>query len=241
MTKFDNALALIAHAEGELKLIEEGYRASLNEKTVKAAMLISIKNLMENLRSALDYSAHAIFEKYGSSTKSNPKIYFPYATASQTLADFQREKRIESCIPGISAHPKVISEIESFQHCSDKTYSWLPKFMALNNENKHQNLTPQTRKETKQLKIESRGAGISLGHGASISIGKGASITIGGMKIGGGQVIDVNNPPVTSGEGKVEVITWVSFNFTDNGEPVLPLLKESVEGTKRIVQRLTLL
>ncbi len=33
-------------------------------------LLIEIKNFMENLRSALDYSAHGLFDKYGDKKKS---------------------------------------------------------------------------------------------------------------------------------------------------------------------------
>lgn len=239
MSGFDNAKALVVHSEGEYKNIEEGYKSSLGERAVKAAMLISIKNFMENLRSALDYSACAIFEKYGNSKKSDPKIYFPYALETQSLADFRASGKIESCIPGVSAHSKVVSALESFQHFSASEFKWVPKFMALNNENKHQNLTPQTRAESKQMNLKSGGAVMSLGGGATISIGKGASISFGGMKIEGGQTFDVNNPPKVSGDGKVEVVTWVSFHFSDNKEPVLPLLKSALMGTTKIVETLS--
>ena len=37
------------------------------------------------------------------------------------------------------------------------------------NENKHENLTPQTRSEMRELRIESGGAGLSLGHRAALS------------------------------------------------------------------------
>ena len=70
--------------------------------------------------------------------------------------------------------PEIAVKIESYQHFSNDENSWLPKFMELNNENKHQRLTPQTRKEVKQLNIKSGGGGasISLGGGASISLGR---------------------------------------------------------------------
>jgi hypothetical protein len=64
----------------------------------------------------------------------------------------------------------------------------------LNNENKHQQLTPQMRKETKQLNFTSGDAGFSLGEGASIQLGQGAFIQIGNTIIPGGQTIDTNNP-----------------------------------------------
>jgi len=240
MGLFEDAKSLVEHAEKELPTIEAEYKASLAEKTVRANLLIEIKNLMENLRSALDFSAHGIFDKYGSSKKGKPSIYFPYAHPSQTLSDFQKQKRIDACIPGLSAsRPDIVKLIEDYQHFADPSNEWLPVFMALNNENKHQQLTPQTRTERKELKISSGGSTISIGEGASISMGPGASMSIGNMNIIGGQKIDVNNPPVTRGPGKTEIITWVSFHFTSNNRPVMPFLKQTVEGVKKIVDELS--
>lgn len=239
MSRFDDAKALIAHAEKELKNIEEGYSKSLSEKTLKEALLISIKNFMENLRSALDYSAHALFDKFSSTSSAKRKIYFPYALETQSLEDFKKAQLNESKFPGINAHPHVVAELVAVQHFSNAQYSWIPKFMELCNENKHQQLTPQERKEAKQLTISSGTASISLGEGASISLGGNASIQIGRMTIKGNQTIDANNPPQVTGNGSVNVTTWVSFAFSLNKEPVLPLLKSALRGTREIVERLS--
>jgi hypothetical protein len=39
---------------------------------------VQIKNLVENLRSALDLAGRGLFDRYGSSSKASPKIYFPW-------------------------------------------------------------------------------------------------------------------------------------------------------------------
>ena len=177
MSRFDDARSLVQHAQGKLPEIEAEYEASLAEKNVETGLLIDIKNFMENLRSALDFSAHGLFEAYGAPNRPNPNIYFPYALLSQNLSEFRQKNRIEICIPGISAsRPDVVSKLESYQYFASADNRWLPLFMELNNENKHQQLTPQEKKERKQLNITSGGAGISLGQGASISLGPGASI-----------------------------------------------------------------
>ena len=111
--------------------------------------------------------------------------------------------------------------------------------MELNNENKHQSLSPQTKDETKQLEISSNGASMILGNNASISVGKGASISFGGTIIPGNQTFSAENPPVTFGQGKKTVITWVSFLFTSNNELVIPLIEKSVIGVSKIVTELT--
>ena len=117
MSHFEDAIELVFHAERAIGQIQSEYSSSLNEKTIKKSLLIEIKNFMENLRSALDYAAHGLFDKYGTSSKSNPRIYFPYAKDDQSESDFLSSNRIESCIPGIStSRPDIVDIISSFQH-----------------------------------------------------------------------------------------------------------------------------
>lgn len=240
MGQFDDAKELVGHCKPTFNKIEQAYKESLHDREIKKTLLIEIKNFMENLRSALDFTAHGLFDKYGNSTPSKPRIYFPYAWASLDKVHFQSNNIIEKNLPGVTANrPDIATKIESYQHFENVANSWLPKFMELNNENKHQQLTPQIRKETKQLNISSGGASISLGQGASISLGHGASISFGGLVIPGGQSFDANNPAKIIGQGKQEVITWISFLFSTNNELVLPLLKQALDGTEKIVNELS--
>lgn len=242
MGHFDDARELIKYARDQLPEIQSAYDTSLSDQEIKPQLLIEIKNFMENLRSALDFTAHGLFDKYGSSTSKSPRIYFPYATLNQSETEFRRLSRIDTCIPGLSSsRPDIAEKIISFQHFSADQNKWLPIFMQLNNENKHQQLTPQTHKEAKELRMSSGGASISMGPGASISVGRGASIRIGGMTVPGGQAFNVDKPPVTFGPGKKEVITWVSFHFSTTDTPVLPLLNQALEGIDQIVSKLEMM
>lgn len=242
MGYFEDAKELVGHAAAEIVTIEGEYTRSLNEKEVKPRLLIEIKNLMENLRSALDFTAHGLFDKYGGTTKRNPRIYFPYAPVSQDLAGFREQKRIEACIPGLPAsRPDIAEHIEALQHFSEKENRWLPMFMDLNNENKHQQLTPQRRTERKERRLESGGASMSMGSGARISIGPGASMTIGGMKIPGGQEISADKPAFYTGQGTQTVTLWVSFVFTSNDQAVVPFLQKATTRTTSIVEELSVL
>ena len=127
MSAFDDANELIKHAEGDLRKIREAYDASLHAKEVSGALRVQIKNFVENLRSALDFSAHGLFDKYGSSPKANPKIYFPYATATQDRATFEKASRIEACIPGISAtRLDIVQSILEMQHFGSHGQRWWP-------------------------------------------------------------------------------------------------------------------
>lgn len=239
MSHFEDAHELVVYSRESLDRIEKVYNESLDQKTIKPSLLIEIKNLMENLRSALDYAARGLFDRYGNSTKKNPRIYFPYATDSQDLAAFRSSNRIEMSIPGLTVgSPSAAAKLLSFQHFSGPEWAWLPKFMRLNNDNKHQQLTPQTRTEYKERRLSSGGASISLGPGTSISMGPGTSIQIGDMFIPGGQDFGPGQPARAIG-GKQEVITWVSFQFSSNGEPVLGFLRQALEGVSRMVNELS--
>ncbi len=238
MAAFDDAEALVAHAESELPAIRKAYEESLHAKTISTKLLIEIKNVFENLRSALDFAAQGLYDRHCKHASTRPKIYFPYANASQSKQEFENNGRINACVPGLAAsRPDVVTALLDIQHFSPAGHGWLPKFMEMNNENKHQRLVPQERRETKEMRISNGGATISVGAGASISVGHGASISIGGATIHGGQTFDVNNPPRMQG-GKIEVITWVSFHFETTGEAVVPFLEAAVNGAKDIVGRL---
>lgn len=240
MGHFEGAKQLIEHSRKSLQNIEDAYKNSLQEKEIKPELLVEIKNFLENLRSALDFSAQGLFTKYGSSSKKNLKIYFPYAYLGQSLEDFHRDKRIDNCIPGLAANrPDIVATLESYQHFANKFNAWLPSFMDLNNENKHKRLTPQIPKDTKELRISSGEASISLRGDVQIFLGPRSLIQIGDMTVPGGQTFGTNIPPVTVGLGIKEVITWVSFYFESNDQPVLPFLKQALVGCERIINELS--
>jgi hypothetical protein len=230
MGHFTNAEQLLQHAKEQYTVINKHYQSSLLEKNINQGLLIEIKNFMENLRSALDYTIHGLFEKYGDKSY-NKKLYFPYAKIGNNEVDFK--KRVEKMFPDNS---KIIDVLTSHQVFVSSKNAWLPKFMDINNENKHQFLTPQIRKETRQINISSGKVSIGIGEGASIQMGANTMIQIGNAIIPGGQTIDVNNPAKIFGNDvKQEVIIWISFHFSTNNEPVLPLLEDSLKGISEIV------
>lgn len=109
--RFEDARSLVRHAENHLPAIRDAYESSLRDKTVSVTLLVEIKNLLENLRSALDFTACGLFDRYGSSKKAAPKVYFPYATATQDRVAFERSGRIDACIPGLRSRNKITSAI----------------------------------------------------------------------------------------------------------------------------------
>jgi hypothetical protein len=226
MRQFEDAIHLIDYGKVSIEKIEISYVESLNDKQIRPYLLIKIKNFMENLRSALDYTANGLYAKYGKEPRKRKEISFPYALQTVNAIDFRRKQLIKEKIPGLTGNrPDIAKKIESYQHFSNSDNVWLPKFMSLNNSNKHQELTPQTKFENRELITTlSNGSKIILGHGARL--------------IKGEVTYNVDNPMPF--EGAVhEVNVWSSFNFSSNNEPVLPLLKIALTGAEKIVLELS--
>jgi hypothetical protein len=136
MNYFQDAASLIEHSKTELNKIKKAYSDSLNEKIIKTNLLIDIKNFMENLRSALDFTAYGLWRKYGNTAIKKPKIYFPYAWTDLDLAEFRKKQIIEKKIPALTANrPDIVSKLEGYQYFNSPANSWLAIFMDLNNEN----------------------------------------------------------------------------------------------------------
>jgi len=57
MATFDDARVLTEHSEAALQRVRSEYQRSLHEHKVSPVLLVEIKNLKENLRSALDFTA----------------------------------------------------------------------------------------------------------------------------------------------------------------------------------------
>ena len=218
MSGFNDARHLLQHAKEHLGRIRQAYEEALYDKQIKPTLLVEIKNIMENLRSALDFCAQALYDKYGAQATRQPKVYFPCAFKGQSATDFR--KRVDGCIPGLSvSRPDIIAIIESFQAFSNPANDWLPLFKDLNNMNKHQSLTPQERQESNSLTIKGGTTSMTLSPGASITIDPRAFIVVGGnVVIPGGQSFSADRPPIATGKGNVTVTKCGLSHFTSPGQ-----------------------
>ncbi len=201
MTQFSNYSdinAVMHKAATLLTLIENEYQKCLYEQLIRDKLLVEIKDFLTNLRTALDYLAKKIIKKN-----------FPIRNSQSDFDNYMIQISVEC--------KAIFLKFQPF-----KGNDWIKNFNTLTNENKHVTLVPQKRIECKELKINSGGAGISLGQGASIHLGHGASITMGNMTIPGGQTISPTNPAFFIGNGTQIIVTWVSFNFDNKGISDLP-------------------
>jgi hypothetical protein len=93
--------------------------------------------VLDKLRSALDYCAHELYEQCNATPPYATKVYFPIAPRGSKKIDFRGI--VGKYIPGlIGARPDLVALLESYQEFADsKKNSWLPDLATLTNENKH--------------------------------------------------------------------------------------------------------
>lgn len=231
MNRKNDTKVIVDAAFEQHRQITAGYEAALRNKSLD--LRVSVKNAMENLRSALDYMAHDIYEvccqpKRTANGLPDPKnIYFPYG---RTEHDFK--SGVGSSLPGLDkASPPVYELLLSIQPftCGD---NWLHELCSILNEKKHDRLTEQVRTETQ-------------------------THTVQGPQ--GSTTIPVNNPnvKVVSKPGAVKIFgvpaefhqdgiytapspdlqhvrtTWVGFTFAGTDVNVIGLLNKAVAGVKK--------
>jgi hypothetical protein len=224
--RFDQANALIKDAKGRLIALRADYEESLHDKQVRVELQISIKGVLDGLRSALDYVAHELHERFGPQSQGT-RVYFPIAAKGARQEDFR--SLVGKNIPGLpDRRPDLVDLLESFQSFSSPENQWLPELASLANENKHANLTAQTRTEDERITVRSREGAISW-NPSMVKFSPGISIL--------GAPIDPRTLlPVAGPSNSVTRELWVDFKFASIGQAVLPFLDRCVTGTDRIVQ-----
>jgi len=219
-----NIDALLIKAQEQLNAIRGEYDRSLHAQQIEPALKIDIKNLCENLRSALDYIAHDIREKHCPAANPKDRFYFPILPDSQAFS-----KQANQWFPSLATTcPAVWALLESIQPFQPG-YEWLSRFNRLNNENKHGNLVEQTRKETHRITASTPGGSVSWDP-ASVRFGA-------GVYIGGVPVNPATQMPVPHPSQVVERVIWVDFQFADIGVSALSLLSDAVFGITDLTKR----
>ncbi len=224
----DSIDELLAHSQEQLREIEGIYQRSLAEKDPGQNLRARIKGFLENERSSLDYLAVRITAAYGSKNASN--VYYPLAPAPTEF-----DRLIDKNMPGVRlSKPEIGEALKQYQ---PYTRSWLGKLNRLTRENKHNDLSAQTR--TSRARREVRGSGgvvswdprsvrfggsrIEFGPGGGISFGPGGGIEFGqsGVYIMGEQV-----DPVTQRTPSTIDVIYVDWLFSDLNVSVLGTLRE---------------
>jgi len=251
--KMESAKALVEKAHDQLAKIEENYNQSLQLKTISTALKIYIKFFLESMRSALDYSAKHLHVSF-SNQQGAKTVYFPISKKGATSNDFRSQ--IGQNIPGLlQARPDIVQMLESFQEFSSTQNEWLPEMATLVNDNKHDDLTPQTRTEyiekslttntgdtmrwNEGVQFHPKGA-LVFKPGGKITFGKGGSATFGkqGVSLMGRRVDPLTQTPIVQQGDELKRIIWVGFKFADTDKDVLPFLKECLDGVEKIINQI---
>lgn len=216
--------AVISTAEEEFELIYREYNKSLRKHVIDPSLQVEIKNFCGNLRSALDYVAHDIREKYCPGAK-RALFYFPITDSQASF-----ESKTGEWFPGLSTNAgslwKVLLDAQPFQ----SGMSWLSKFNKLNNENKHGNLVPQSRKETTQHSVRTADGGKIVWDPNKTNFG---SMTVGGIPI----TKPFSSEPSRDSRLETSTTVWVDFVFDGIDQSAMSLLQRSIYGVKEIIAK----
>ena len=227
MSRQQSIQAQINRAKEILPKIEQKYNNSLHDKNIDENLKLDIQTFCGHLRSALDYLANDIVEKYCPNAKKSDRLYFPI-----TDNDSSFKQRMIDSYPDLQTNcPDIYGLLESAQPYLKNENKWLSQFNKINNENKHLDLVEQVRTETKRVNVTNP-------NGGSVSWGPG--VTFGaGVQIMGVPVDPQTQLPVPNNIVKTEIITWVDFTFDSINVSALWLLKESLKQISLINSQIT--
>jgi len=195
MGRKKSIVALVKKCRDSMATLKEDYQTSLKAKEVSEELKVDIKNILENLRSCLDYIARDVHDKFITGTCD--RLYFPIRhTTNEFLQAISRDYTDLN-----QSAPDVYATIEQAQPYNDP---WLGKFNRLNNDNKHEDLVEQTRTETMRVTVSSKSGGGSVSWGPGVTFGSGVSVM--GVPIDPRTQMPVPN---STTETKVEI--WVDW------------------------------
>jgi hypothetical protein len=204
-----------------LKKIDEGveevrshYETNLAAKKVSAELLYAVRHVIQDVQSALDWTATAVENKY---SKGNGRPYFPLTKEPK---DFPVE--MEKQIRGLStSQPGVVAAFERHQPYNEGKAP-LGLLHALARIEKHQDFSPQTRVEKRRRKT----GGVSWNPDVIIPSSPSGGMWVNGVKVHGDGA-DLS---------AVETTIYVDWIFSDLSVPVLPTLEGLAQLTRSAVE-----
>lgn len=228
--------SLIRHAETNLEEIRIKYRKSLDIEVIDPSLRIDVKNMMENLRSALDYIAHDIYEKIihpqriASGRSEIRKIHFPYGKDENSF-----KMSVMRNLPGLpTLSPPIFALLE---HVQPHKFGnrWLYDFCTILNQNKHNRLSAHRRKFRLSYAIGPRGGSPVISALAGAITAPPGAIRIGGEPI----FFDPNTGiPISSTGLDVQIYRWVNFIFEDTQTEVLPILELAIKEIDQLASKI---
>jgi len=192
LTEHGRAIAtLLQKTHGDTARFLDSYLQPNIELAELDRLRVDLKNLLENYRSALEYTAHHI-AALCTPKPPQDRVQFPVAQPSDTAATFG--PKLDQWFPGLGASaPKVRDYLLTIQAFNG--YPWLEQLADLTNFNKHRSLSAQEPGDFHSVVVRFGDAGVRLGELGFRSL----SLETGGVLRfvnSSGQQVDLDGPCV---------------------------------------------
>lgn len=235
--RYNDILELLGVCESNLGLVREAYEAARHNEDLLVAARPTVKTILGDLRSVLDYSAMSIFEAY--STK-DWSPHFPYGKDEHSFTG-----AVKKNLNGLREQmPDVYKLVRSIQPyvCGD---SWLADLCIMTNVTKHRNLGVQRR-------VNSSTGDVRVGNLFRVSGGSKIILrnsTVNGERVGNGKPVIISDSAskkeLEAVFGKHAQVTksydWVKFEFEEFPCDALEFLGKTLRNTKNFVDELSAL
>ncbi len=236
MNRKNDVETILSAAKEQYESIRKDYDRALQDQSLD--LRVPVKNLMENLRSALDYMAHDIYEaccraaRVASGMPDPCNIYFPYG---QSEAYFR--SGVGSSLPNLAINNPAVYDLIALIQPFRSGDTWLYDLCSILNEKKHNKLKAQVRSETETHTVESEFGNVTIPvNNPNIKI----TSMPGAVKIFGVPAEFTSNGIRTAPSDKLKHkrTKWVAFSFEGSDVNVIGLLDKSVANIANLAERL---
>ena len=238
MHSFKDALNLIDYSKAGFNHLKLEYGYCTDTQTITPGLPVMIQNFLQNAKSALDFSTHALYTSISDQPTEPAAIRFPYAWFGATEMEFAKKFDID--LPQLrTKRPDIYQILNSYQYYQSENNTWLPELMEMINHNRYADLGFEPIEEVNQVVTDfgMNRAGLIIRGEGTIELGENARIESRHSSITGEQIISVKHPEIKNKEGRItsKVNKHVLIYFESNGQEVIDFLSEVLYGVSRII------
>lgn len=235
MEWIDDSKACLDVSEVMLNDLEEQIKVSINQPDLIPYIKVNIKNILENCRSPLDYSAVYVFDtfcrsEYNSNTEIRKKrAAKPSFVITEDAKTFKNdmENRFKNLY---KHHPEIYNVFKSAQSFNGDP--WLDNLTALVNTNKHRNLSKHRKEHIATINHYAEDIYGNVFANNTIIGNPESAIMVNGQSVTGSNA--ANNPYFK----KYNATFYYEFIFTDLDSPVIKTLEDIYNGAKNVINEL---
>lgn len=151
MPALDDIAALLQDADDQFAVVSELHDAAFAHNAIRSRFKARLKNVLENLRSSLDYLAVDITERYG---VRKGLVYYPMAQSEREFPSVMDGK-----MPGVRTTEPAIADAIQRHQPYQPGHEWLRHLSTLTREQKHNRLTLQLVRETYRCRVTEKQTG----------------------------------------------------------------------------------